>query len=88
MPHQSKPLTILCHPELLGSEEVGGLLAKGHTVYNLEAYEVQGVNASMVDLILAPNAQLMTPEHLPYLDEAVKRARKLKYPPKAKEASK
>lgn len=70
MPRNPKPLTILVEQDICGSEEIQELIRKGHDVK---------VMVDVFDLILGPNCQLMTKEHLRYLPEAIKRVRKIKY---------
>lgn len=89
MGRTSKPLTILVADELVNSEPVQELIAKGHDITTFshlcgqwDSDSIDPLDPNTCDLIIGPQCQLMTVEHLPYLDEAVKRVRKAKYPGK------
>ena len=72
-----KPLKIAIDASLGDQPWVAELRAKGHEVFEthyLEAY----------DLVLAPQACRWLPGMEFYLDEAIKGARKIKYPGKIK----
>ena len=69
-----KPLTILVHPGLMEWAEIKALREQGH-----EVCENQHGALEDYDVILAPNAWRMTEDLRPYLDLAVKAARKVKY---------
>jgi hypothetical protein len=81
MGRTSKPLTLLVSEELAETEPFKKLAEQGHEIKTELGELLGGVTweLSDFDLILGPNAQLMTEAHLPYLDEALRRARKLKY---------
>jgi hypothetical protein len=76
----SKPLTLLVADELAESEPIKKLAAQGHIIHPMTDI------AQLYDLILAPNAQLMTEAHLRYLPEAIRRARVKRYAGKLEEA--
>ena len=71
-----KPLTILVHPGLMEWAEIEALQEQGHRITGMDG-DV-GDNRDY-DMILAPNAWRMTEDLRPYLDLAVKAARKAKY---------
>ena len=71
-----KPLTILVHPGLMEWAEVEALQEQGHRVTRMDG----DVGDSWdYDMILAPNAWRMTEDLRPYLELAIKSARKAKY---------
>ena len=73
-----KPLKILVAWEMRDEPWVQDLRAKGHEVEHALS------DAFNYDLILAPQACRWLPGMEFYLDEAIKRARKIKYPGKIK----
>lgn len=62
------PLHILIHPDFTEWDEVKELMVKGHIFTSL--------TLSDIDLILAPQAHLMTEEMRPYLGLAVQTMQK------------
>ena len=71
MGRSPKPLTILVHHEFLEWDEIKRLQEQGHSI---TAWGESGY-----DLVLSPEAWRMTPDLRPYLDLAIKAARKKKY---------
>jgi hypothetical protein len=67
----TRPLRILVDASLHPHGAIQALQDKGHDVFLL--------GDDSYDLILGPTAWRMNEELLPLLDEAIKRARKLKY---------
>ena len=82
----SRPLKILVTTKsLFFSDEIKALNGKGHNVQPL--VDENGLWPEQYDVILGETCHKMTPELLPYLDEAVKTARKRKYGPQKKGVS-
>ncbi len=75
MGRASKLLRIAVDPALLHSPEVRALREKGHLIEELD---------TEADLILHPKAWRMEPALMKYIDAAVKAARAVVYPTKAK----
>ena len=73
-----KPLTILVHPGLLEWAEIKALQEQGHIIADMGDSLLLGPLADS-DIILAPNAWRMTEDLRPYLDLAIKAARKVMY---------
>ena len=71
MGRSPKPLKFLVHLDLMETNEVKELIAKGHQVDQFVDFH---------DVILAPNAWKMDARLLKYLDLAIKAARGVKYP--------
>lgn len=69
----SNKLDIVVHPALFDATDVQTLRGKGHNVICHGS-----VDLATADLVIGPNCWRMTPELLPYLDLAVKAARKTK----------
>lgn len=70
-----KPLAILVRPDIAEWPEIEALRAQGHRVHVMGL----GGDERDYDLILAPNAWRMTKDLRPYLDLAIKAARKQRY---------
>lgn len=79
-----KPLALLCSPTIYGWDEVQALKAQGHLV---EVFTEASLPFAQYDLILAPNGWYCDQQHRPYLDLAIKAARKKRYGPRSTLAS-
>ena len=70
----SKPLTLLVDSRIKDWPELQALEAQGHA---LHWYEHEGWDE--YDIVLGPTCHRMSEHERPWLDEAIKEARRLKY---------
>lgn len=74
----TSPLTLVVGDAFMGSPDFVALAAKGHTVHPLSAYTYQGQSLADAHRILASTAWRFLPSMLPYLDDIVKKARRVR----------
>jgi len=74
----SSPLTLVVADTLVGGPHFAALAEKGHTIHPLSAYTYHGHSLADAHRILAPTAWRFLPNMLTYLDDIVKKARRVR----------
>jgi hypothetical protein len=72
------PLTLVVADSLVEGPSFTALAEKGHTIHPLSAYTYHGHSLADAHRILAPTAWRFLPSMLTYLDDIVKKARRVR----------
>lgn len=84
MAKTNRPIAVLVHPDLRGTDAIVDLWEKQNEVVEMDALYTDSEDASIVDttrfdLIIGPNCWRIVPGMENLIKEAVKAARKAKY---------